>query len=446
MVRHLSCNNSCKVPGMYRAMRTIIAAVFVLCFGAQLSTAASEEQVARYDNYHLYEVTPINKHQVELLRDLESKSDSYVFLGMSQQLNESIGIIVAPHKLAEFTEFMESSKMYSTIVQRNVQDHIDQEATTNLRTGDTFGWTSYHTLDSIYSWLDSLNAEYPETVSPLIIGTSFEGRPIRGVKISKRSGNPGIFVEGGIHAREWISPAFATYLINELLSSNEEVIREISETYDWYIVPSANPDGYVYSHQYNRLWRKTRTPHGPRCYGADPNRNFDFHWGEHSTSKEPCSDIYGGPMAFSENETLSYSNYIAGLNGKIQTFLGFHSYSQLILLPYGHTSEGATNHKDFMQIALAAANALEKRYGTKYKVGSTFNTIYPASGGSADYIFEILGVPLTYTYELRPKRYNWGFELPADQIIAVGEETLDSIVALLKTAKKLGYNERKTEN
>lgn len=424
------------------ALRSTIAIALLCLFDVQVLRAELENQVARYDNYHLYEVTPINDHQVGLLRDLELKSDSYVFLGSSHQVNESIGIIVAPHKFAEFAHLMQTSNITHTIVQLNVQDHIDQEENTNLRSGDTFGWTSYHTLDSIYSWLDSLVAEYPDIVSPITIGTSFEGRPIRGVLISKRSGNPGIFVEGGIHAREWISSAFATYLINELLTSDVDAVREISESYDWYIVPNTNPDGYVYTHQRNRMWRKTRTPHSPRCYGVDPNRNWDFHWGEHSTSTDPCSEIYGGPKAFSENETLSYANYISGLKGKIQTFLGFHAYSQLLLLPYGHTSEKAHNNKDLMQIGLAAVDALAKRYGTKYKVGSIHTTIYPASGGSADYMFGVLGVPLTFTYELRPKRFSHGFELPADQIIPVGEETLDSVVALLRTAKKLGYNKK----
>lgn len=415
-------------------------AVTVLCFGARFSTAALESPSARYDNYHLYEVTPTNDQQIGLLRELESTSDSYVFLGQSGRANESVGMIVAPHKLSEFASLMQSSDIDNRIVQLNVQDHIDREATTNLRSGDTFGWTSYHTLDSIYSWLDSLVAEYPDIITPLTVGTSFEGRPIRGVHISKRAGNPGIFVESGIHAREWISPAFATYLINELLTSNVDAIREISESYDWYIVPSINPDGYAYSHERNRMWRKTRRPHGPRCFGVDMNRNWDFHWGKHSTSTNPCSQVFGGPKAFSENETIAYSNYMAGLKGKIQTFLSFHAYSQLILLPYGHTSDGAPNHKDLMQIGLAAANALAKRYETKYKVGSVYNTIYPASGGSADYVFEVLEVPLAFTYELRPKSFAAGFELPAEQIIPVGEETLDSLVALLRTAKKLGYN------
>jgi hypothetical protein len=56
-------------------------------------------------------------------------------------------------------------------------------------------------------------------VSAFDLGSTYEGKPIRGLKISKQKGNTGIFVEAGIHAREWISPAVATYVIDQLIRS-----------------------------------------------------------------------------------------------------------------------------------------------------------------------------------------------------------------------------------
>jgi hypothetical protein len=56
-------------------------------------------------------------------------------------------------------------------------------------------------------------------VTAFDLGSTYEGKPIRGLKISKQKGNTGIFVEAGIHAREWISPAVATYVIDQLIRS-----------------------------------------------------------------------------------------------------------------------------------------------------------------------------------------------------------------------------------
>lgn len=100
----------------------------------------------------------------------------------------------------------------------------------------------------IYRWLDSLATQHPEIVKPITGGSSYEGRSIRGVKLSYKEGNPGVFIEGGIHAREWISPAVVTYVLNELILSEDPRVRYMAESYDWYIFPVFNPDGYEYTH------------------------------------------------------------------------------------------------------------------------------------------------------------------------------------------------------
>lgn len=52
-----------------------------------------------------------------------------------------------------------------------------------------------------------------------------------------------------MHAREWITVATATYLLNELLTSNDPEMKELANNYDWVFVPVVNVDGYVYSHK-----------------------------------------------------------------------------------------------------------------------------------------------------------------------------------------------------
>lgn len=72
---------------------------------------------------------------------------------------------------------------------------------------------------------------------------------MRVIKISYKSGNPGVFIESNIHAREWITSATATWFVNELLTSEKEEVRNLAENYDWYIVPVLNVDGFVYTHE-----------------------------------------------------------------------------------------------------------------------------------------------------------------------------------------------------
>lgn len=111
------------------------------------------------------------------------------------------------------------------------------------------GWDAYYTMNAINTWIDDLAATYPDIVSIIIGGTTFEGREIKGLKISHGEGKRVIFLEGGIHSREWISPATVNYITNELLTSNDEETKAAARDFDWYIFPVTNPDGYIWSHE-----------------------------------------------------------------------------------------------------------------------------------------------------------------------------------------------------
>lgn len=154
--------------------------------------------------------------------------------------------------------------------------------------------------------------------------------------------NRAIFIEANIHAREWISSATVTWILNQFLHSTDPEIVYLSETVDWYIVPVANPDGYEYTRSSNRNWRKTRSPVSLVCYGVDPNRNFAYNWlikdenGSEGASRAPCSDVYAGPHPFSEPETIALENYLLQHSDKFDVYLSFHSYAHQILFPFGH--------------------------------------------------------------------------------------------------------------
>merc|ERR1719367_77553 len=106
---------------------------------------------------------------------------------------------------------------------------------------------------------------------------------------------------GGIHAREWISPATVMWQIKELVEGSGAVGGENADLVDnlnWHILPVTNPDGYLYTQTTDRLWRKTRSkyPECPgQCMGVDPNRNWEYEWGTGGSSSNCCSDTSRGP-------------------------------------------------------------------------------------------------------------------------------------------------------
>lgn len=238
----------------------------------------------------------------------------------------------------------------------------------------TFDWTGYWTLDEINEWLDSLVVEHPGDVSIFNVGTSYEGREIRGVKVNFGGGEKKtIFVEATIHAYEWIATTTATYVLNEILTSEDTDIRSLADRYEWYFLIVFNVDGYAYTWEVDRMWRKTRRPtRSALCHGADPNRNFDIHWNEHFTSEIPCNINYAGDFVFSEPETQQHAEFMATVP-RLAGYFSFHSYGQFIMIPRGYTNEPLENYDDLYEIAFKGGQSLTEATGAVYQVGPVGN-------------------------------------------------------------------------
>jgi len=283
-------------------------------------------------------------------------------------------------------------------------------------------WTDYYDHAVLNEFLDSLAASN-EWADVINIGKSYEGRDMNVLAITKAGpGAPNVWLEAGIHAREWIAPAVATFLIRELVEDYEEHPDYIDKI-NWYLIPSANPDGYQYSHDEDRMWRKTRSPTGSifGCKGVDPNRNWGYHWGESGVSNDKCSDIYPGANAFSEIEMQNIKNFVETLSPVPILGHCFHSYSQLWLWPYGYAYNAfPENREEIEQLAIDASDALYKVHGTIFDPINSAE-LYPAAGASDDWYKGSLGTRFSFTTELRDTGRH-GFILPADQIIPSGEE------------------------
>ncbi|CAD0204037.1 unnamed protein product [Chrysodeixis includens] len=373
---------------------------------------------------------------IQLLQDLYQSDNRFDFWTVPGPAAEFVNVLSSPEHRSDFEKFLVAHDMDYEIPQTNIQEDIDRQTVTpytrnNLESMD---WENYHDLDAINAWMDDLAKEYPSIVSIIIGGSTFEGRQIKGLKISHGSGRRIVFLEGGIHAREWISPATVTYITNELLNSTDEETMAAARDFDWYIFPVTNPDGYIYSHSTNRMWRKNRRPE----HGVDLNRNWNNNWLVVGASTDETRDDYAGLGPFSEPETRTFSTYLASISDKIDLYLSFHSYGHLLLIPFGNTTEPLANYDDAISIGRRAMGALSVRYGTQYKTGNIAEAIYLATGGSIDWIKESLKIPLVYCYELRDNG-TYGFVLPPSEIMPNNLEVMDSLLDLIMQAKRFGY-------
>ncbi|BES87638.1 unnamed protein product [Nesidiocoris tenuis] len=338
---------------------------------------------------------------------------------------------------------MSKNISYSVMIE-DVQRAIDVENVVETEAEDEFAgrkghkmnWKSYHSLSDIYGYLDYLADTYPSQVKVGSVGKSAEGRPIKYIVIS--SGNPGakrFWIDGGIHAREWISPATVTYIISELVE-NRDSYKDFASDIDFYVVPVINPDGYEYTRSSQRLWRKNRSKGNYFCPGVDLNRNWGYNWGGLGTSNENCREIYRGTGPFSEPETRAVSNFILQNKDNMKGFITFHSYGQYILLPYGHNYNSyPPDFKEMERIGRKAALAIKSVSGATYQVGNSAKLLYPASGGSDDWAKGIAGIKYAYTIELRDQG-TYGFTLPAHYIIPTAQEAMAAVKTVARAVQE----------
>ena len=107
---------------------------------------------------------------------------------------------------------------------------------------------------------------------------------------------------------------------------------------------------------------------------------------------------------------------------KIKFFNTLHSYSQLVLLPWGFTTSHAPGYDKLKNLADKSNEALYNVHGSRYDVGCIPCMLYIASGGSMDWALGETGIPYSYGMELRDTG-RYGFLLPPEQIIPTAEET-----------------------
>merc|ERR1711963_1076693 len=273
--------------------------------------ALASVQVKRYDGYKVLRTAHLTKTNANLLQNLQIEIQDLDFW-RDPRVGQSADISVSPQSLPMLEEFLNSHGIQFSVMIEDLEK-LHQQNRNRAIPSSGYDWNDYHSHADINNFIDDLAASNAGWVSTQSIGKTYEDRDMRVIKIEKAGpGAPIAWIEAGIHAREWIASATATFIINELVN-NYEANKDIVDNLNIHILPMTNPDGYEYSRNSDRYWRKNRSPQGG-CKGVDLNRNWAYHWGEAGVSNNPCSDIFCGDSPFSEIESQNVKNYVEGLN------------------------------------------------------------------------------------------------------------------------------------
>ncbi|WP_243741348.1 M14 family metallopeptidase [Streptomyces sp. 8K308] len=290
--------------------------------------------------------------------------------------------------------------------------------------------SDYHTYADVRTVVDQAEDQYPDLVSSRVIGTSHQGRDIIAVKVSANAGvdedEPEVLFTHAQHAREHLTVEMALYTLGELTSQygTDPEITELLDTREVWLIPLVNPDGKVYDQESTgsfRSWRKNRQPNaGSTNVGTDLNRNWNYQWGCcGGSSGSTGSETYRGPSAESAPETRVVANFVRGrvVGGEqqITAHIDFHTYSELVLWPYGYTNAdtagGLTADDAAAFRALGTAMAATNGYTPQQS-----SDLYITDGSINDWMWANQGI-FSFTFEMYPRTASGGGFYPPGSVI-----------------------------
>ena len=290
-------------------------------------------------------------------------------------------------------------------------------------------------LETIASQHDAASLKFVGPVAVVEINTSSHQ--------SSPSGLPQAWLQGGLHACEWIGPAVTLRLLEELLSQ-----PELLKLAEWHVAPVVEAAGYQQTWAADRYFRASEN-------GENPNLNFPFEWGE-------CSPwlkwIAGrrlrkaiGPHAASAESVIGIISALRALPD-LQLFVDFHGFGRRWLHPWGHTklpSKHIEAHQLASSIAVKAANDASKVGGYRAHAAARMET--PMGGTSLDFVHGELNCVHSYAVELPPSLpwlpgallrstlrgdpWRWwkeGMEPDKATVVQAGDEMKSAIFALAK--------------
>ena len=380
---------------------------FALALFLSVSPASAKDKQYRltFPDKATYLKASISLHH-SLVRSEPSKNIIWAQLSEQEKL-----------KLAPFVvEMMEAPSLMSQALPAP-----SQEETGNV-SSSIAGFSCYPTVEETQTQAVALMSQHPKLVSMVDIGDSWKKQAGQGgydLNVFKLTNHeiagdkPKLFIHAAMHAREYATSPLALAFMQEMISSydTDADSRWILDNQEIHLLLHMNPDGRKQA-ETGLSWRKnhneTYCSINPDARGADLNRNFSYSWGtvEGGSSGDECSNIYRGPVPASEPETQAVEAYVKALFGDhrgpnrtdaapVDTqglHIDIHSYSELVLWPWGDVDTPAPNG-----LALQALGRKLAKYNGYTPIQSV--GLYPTDGTSDSVTYGELGVP-HMTFEL----------------------------------------------
>jgi carboxypeptidase T len=303
----------------------------------------------------------------------------------------------------------------------------------------------YRTVNAQYAHLDQVATQYPALTSVVDYGDSWRktnssgGYDLKAICITKKAAGdcqltptapkPRFFVMGQLHAREITTGDVAYRWIDHLTAGygTDSEVTALLDSVEMWVVPIANPDGVdIVQQGGNSPVLQRKNAHGSNCgtarNGIDLNRNTSSHWGGTGSSSSPCSETYRGTVADSEVETKALQQLWRNLypdkrgTGNAAApadtrgiVLSMHSYSNLVLFPWGYSSSTRSGNDASLRAIARETAAIA---GTGWRYGQPGEVLYNASGTTDDWVYDDLGVA-SFVWEIGGASGTCGGFLPA---------------------------------
>ncbi len=413
-------------------MRSILVALILIILTVTLS-AVPPRQVVR-----------IPDPAPELLQRFLRLDADIAAYRPGQYLDLVVGEADLPALISEFP------RLSITQTEQQLKDNLHDDR-------DLPGYRSYAQM---VTELMQLQSQYPGLMQTSVLGTGWGGiyagqdipfyqnfdHQLWAVKVSanvlQNEDEPAFFFVGEHHAREPLSTEVCMGILIHLLENygSDPVVTNILDTSEIWIVPLLNPDGHkIVIDQTDVWWRKNVRDNnsnqtfdhdsaGNGMDGVDLNRNYGYYWGHTNATDYIPAATYHGPSAFSEPETQAFRDFLLGR--RFLAGIGYHTYGQYVLYPYGYV-EGiqAPDKIELQALAQEMASLLPGVSGGYYLPGPSYG-LYPVSGSLDDWAYSQTGA-FSYTIEMATQ-----FIPPASQVPQIVQHQVNGALAMMQRKNK----------